>query len=128
MQIFSKRRDIFKNRRDAGESSQKRDSPAKIGTCGHLRQNVTIYFLLNCNKFPNLWHLFYSNPMPRIWNKPNFRKREYRWLDFFVLKYILLHYYINQNSIACYWKLLIYSERYNYGWLVGILFSNEFIN
>ena len=36
MQIFSKRRDILKNPRDARQSSKMRDSPAKIGTCGHL--------------------------------------------------------------------------------------------
>ena len=29
MQIFSKKRDIFKNRRDAGQS--------QIGTCGHFK-------------------------------------------------------------------------------------------
>jgi len=41
MQIFSKKRDTFKNRRDAGQSIKKQDCPAKIGTCGHFRQNLS---------------------------------------------------------------------------------------
>ena len=44
MQIFSKRGDIFKNQRDAGQSSKKWNSPAKIGTCGHLNLVYSTYF------------------------------------------------------------------------------------
>lgn len=39
MQIFSKIRDIFKNRRGAEQATKKRKRHAKIGTCGHFHLN-----------------------------------------------------------------------------------------